>query len=88
MNFVPVPIIPSSITPSRTATIRSRLREHVDEHCIKILDSRGREINLDDLLDEALGPELTSSKAGAMIGLLLALGLAVWIVIVLFVWPG
>ena len=81
----PVPIVPGSGTDTNAKHTRDRLRDYVKENGITIRDRRGREIKIDELLDEALGPAPKVPKAVGFIALgLLALFFA-WIVIVLTV---
>jgi hypothetical protein len=83
----PVPIVPGSGGDANAQPIRDRLREYVNEHGITIRDRKGREIEIDEMLDEALGPAPKIPKAVVFIALGLLALLIAWIVIVLTVLP-
>ena len=84
---LPVPIVPGSETGAHAKRTRDKLRDYVEQNGIIIRDSRGRVIEIDELLDEALGSEQKVPKAVVIIGIGLLVLLIAWIVIVLTVLP-
>ena len=88
MNFVPMPIVLSGEPRATAGRIRATLRQHVQDRGITILKSDGQKMEVDELLDEALGPEPKTPAGIPLIVLGLIALLAVRITIVLFFFPG
>ena len=88
MNFVPMPIVLSGEPRATAGRIRETLRQHVQDRGITIVKSDGQKMEVDELLDEALGPEAKTPAGIPLIAVGLIALLVVWIIIVLFVFAA
>ena len=79
----PVPIVPGGEAGGQVNHIRGRLREYVKQNDIIIQNCEGRVIEIDELLDEALGSAPKVPIAVPIIGIGLLVLFIAWIVIVL-----
>jgi hypothetical protein len=79
----PTPMSPVSGTGDQLEHARDRLREYAKQNGLTIRNSEGRVLEIDELLDEALGSAPRISLAGPIIGIGLLVLFITWIVIVL-----
>ena len=85
MSF-PFPLMTMSGSAGEKGT-RDKLRDYVEKNGVAIRSREDQTIEVDELLDAALGPEQEVSRAVPIIGIGLLVLLITWIVIILVVFP-
>ena len=81
MSFGHIPMMHAGDSGAAGKSHREKLREYVKQRGITISDAKGRTIEVEELLDEAFGPE---PKTPGFVPLVIACGLGVFVLLIVF----